>query len=254
MKTILALVSGLVVSAPCFGDLSSSMQSCYAIKTQKSKLDCYDKLARANLPPAPGPSQQIKSWDKEPDAFLGIRFGQPVTDSVSDCPTKSSPSLYGGVYVGVDWNAVKSSGKQVCFDKTDRDSKEHKYVLDPFLVKGFTGEVKIVADQSGNVVYVSAVTFAESWDYLSEVFINKYGPPLETKKGAMTLNNGSKLNSDIFMWLGKKVAMRATSLDDRKIRGGHIFDQGSVSVITNEYVDSLSETQKSEVMEAAGRL
>lgn len=156
----------------------------------------------------PQPTPPIeKTWEKEPDAFLGIKLGAPL--NVADCPTKNL-----GQYVKieiVDSEALKSM-EGVCIDTTDAanrsrkpDSGTRKLAHLPSLSIGYAVTVHL----KDRVVSRMTIDLKQSsFEVLLTAFKDRYGVPTSIDSSMVKTNAGAEFNTANVIWKGKKLSIR----------------------------------------------
>jgi hypothetical protein len=162
--------------------------------------------AAAAKAPEPAAEPAPKDWDKEPDAFLGIHFGEPF--KVEPCPIKVL-----GQYVKteiLDYDAVKSL-PGVCVDPTDASYKYGKpenttYKLANLPALGIGYKVSV---QMKDAV-VSKITMEldqSNFGVLLQAFKDRYGAPTEVKTDTVKNRAGGEFSATDVTWRGKKLSI-----------------------------------------------
>ena len=153
--------------------------------------------------PEPAPA---RVWDKEPEAFLGIKFNEPF--NVQKCPPKTV-----GQYVKtefLDHEAMKSV-EGVCVDATDSRNKYQKpengiFRLDnlPSLGIGYAASVHT----KGGVVSKITIDLKQSaFGVLLTAFKDRYGLPSVVESSTVKTNAGAEFNAADVSWKGKKISI-----------------------------------------------
>ena len=169
-------------------------------------------VARAAIPvprSAPAPTPAIPAelvWEKEPDAFLGIKFNEPF--GVTPCPTKTY-----GQYVkseSVDYDAMKKI-EGVCLDTTDPLYKYQKpesgtYKLGNLPALGI-GYGASVHTKGGVVSKITINLKQSSFGVLLTAFKDRYGSPNFVESNTVKTNAGAEFNAADVSWKGKKLSI-----------------------------------------------
>jgi hypothetical protein len=175
---------------------------------------------KAVAPPAPqrlatpapatltAPATPIEiAWEKEPDAFLGIKFNEPF--NVAPCPTKTV-----GQYVKtefLDYEAMKSL-EAVCLDTTDslykyqkRENGKFKLAHLPALGIGYSVDVHT----TNSVVSKITIDLKQSnFGVLLTAFKDRYSTPTLVESNTVKTNAGAEFNAADVTWKGKTVSIR----------------------------------------------
>ena len=252
MKTITIALLGFFVISSSFAETVD----CKKIKASAKRLECYEK----NEKEQPTEEKKISRWELEPDSFLGVKLGASLSSSVTACPTKdvTTISSYDNkpyTYLRIDANAFEDSGLSVCQNPLPKKSWgiSGEYEFSKALESLGFKSVKFKEDSGGFVM--ATVRFrTEGWDGVSKLLIDKFGKPHLEKKGQMVLNNGSKLDTEEISWLGSKVGIVASSLSDRDVSSGGVFNYGKILFISKEYADSVNKQQEESNSKAKANL
>ena len=156
--------------------------------------------------PVVAPEPPAHVWDKEPEAFLGIKFNEPL--NVQKCPSRTV-----GQYVKtefLDHEAMKSV-EGVCVDATDPRNKYQKpengtFKLDnlPFLGIGYAASVHT----NGGVVSKITIDLNQSaFSVLLTAFKDRYGLPSVVESNTVKTNAGAEFNAADVSWKGKKLSI-----------------------------------------------
>jgi hypothetical protein len=160
----------------------------------------------APTPPVPVAAPVEPVWEKEPDAFLGIKFNEPF--NVAPCPTKLLQ--YSRTEV-LDYEGMKAL-EGICVDTTD---SLYKYQ------KPENGRFKLMHLPSLGIVYgvhahtkdgaVSKITIdlkQSSFGVLLTAFKDRYGTPTSVESNMVKTNAGAEFNAADVTWKGKKLSIR----------------------------------------------
>ncbi|QPN32545.1 hypothetical protein [Diaphorobacter sp. JS3051] len=156
--------------------------------------------------PVVAPEPPAHVWDKEPEAFLGIKFNEPL--NVQKCPSRTV-----GQYVKtefLDHEAMKSV-EGVCVDATDPRNKYQKpengtFKLDnlPSLGIGYAASVHT----NGGVVSKITIDLNQSaFSVLLTAFKDRYGLPSVVESNTVKTNAGAEFNAADVSWKGKKLSI-----------------------------------------------
>ncbi|MBM2769894.1 hypothetical protein [Burkholderia anthina] len=176
-----------------------------------------------------------RTWTKEPDGFLGFKFGEPFPDSgtLPDCPKDGSHTDYSAVF--------KMSS--MCFDGYGRSSYGTIWNT-PKL--GFGYEVNVMISDGKPVTFVLA-TKPENFSQLADVLIQRYGPPSQSKTGTVQNGAGATFDNQSLKWIGKKVTINA------EMRSGTV-DQSKVFISDRAYWDARQSEQDQAAKSGADQL
>lgn len=152
------------------------------------------------------PEAPKETWDKEPEAFLGIKFNEPL--QVPTCPTK--PSQVSATIVFLDYEAIKSL-EGVCVDATETlykyqkpESGIFKLTNLPALGIGYTAKVHM----NGGVVSKITIDLKQSnFGVLLAAFKDRYGSPSLIESNTVKTQAGAEFNAADVVWKGKKLSI-----------------------------------------------
>jgi hypothetical protein len=190
--------------------------------------------ARAPTPaitsaPAVAAGAEVR-WDKEPDAFLGIRFNEPF--NLASCPTKT----YGQYAKSetIDYEAIKSLDG-VCLDTTDTlykyqrpESATYKLAHLPDLGFGYTARVHT---KTGSVSEITIDLNQSNFKTLLAAFKDRYGEPTSVDSNLVKSKVGAEFSAVDVTWRGKKLSIRMYE------RMGKV-DESRVVISDNEIMEA----------------
>lgn len=185
---------------------------------------------RKSAPSKPATSQDKKTaiWQKEPDAFMGIRLGESLTAQVPECAKRQ------GGY-GYDYTV-----KDRCFRELVPASDDHAALLEidnspeiglpifqvrPFVVSGDFEGMHFLYDH---------------FNYLKmyELFLARYGEPTSVNTESFQTTGGASFAGNVYVWQGKNVTITVNEY-------GSQIDKGLVTIVTKKYYESVnSETTR----------
>lgn len=263
MKIFVLALLGFFAISSTFAETAD----CQKIKTSAKRLECYEKnekeqtkirSAETSAKAQPAAETKKPKWELEPDSFLGVKLGASLSSSVMACPTEDATMMMSNkpyAYRKIDANAFENSGLSVCQNPLPKQSwgigGEYEFAK---VLKSLGFKSVVFKEASGSFVMATVRFRTEGWDAVSKLLIDKFGKPHLEKKGQMILNNGSKLDTEEISWLGSKVAIVASSLSDRDVNSGGIFNYGQILFISQEYADSVIKQQEESNSKAKANL
>lgn len=157
--------------------------------------------------PVAAPKPPVGTWNKEPEAFLGIMFNEPL--NVQTCPSKSL-----GQYVKtefLDYEAMNSL-EGVCVDATDSLYKYQKpekgtFKLAHLPILGI-GYFASVHTQGGVVSKITIDLEQSNFGVLLTAFRDRYGLPSAVESNTVKTNAGAEFSAADVTWKGKKLSIR----------------------------------------------
>jgi hypothetical protein len=150
----------------------------------------FAKKAANKAPEATLPAK----WEKEPDGFLGIKFGEIMPMTVSDCPRN-------GAYV--DFARLKQLDS-ICFDG---DRKNYGRLWNtPDL--GFPYQMAVMLD-SGVPVSFTITTDPKYFASLAKVLVQRYGSPTRQADSTVQSQGGAEFENQTLSWVGPHVTIKA---------------------------------------------
>ncbi|MCA8048051.1 hypothetical protein [Burkholderia arboris] len=176
-----------------------------------------------------------RAWSKEPDGFLGIKFGELFPDSsiLPDCPKDGAHTDFPAVF--------KMSS--MCFEGYGRSSYGTIWNT-PKL--GFGYEVNVMITDGRPVSFV-LVTPPENFSQLADVLIQRYGPPSQSKTGTVQNGAGATFNNQALQWIGKNVTINA------EMRSGTV-DQSKVFISDRAYWNARQSEQEQATKSGVGQI
>lgn len=183
---------------------------------------------QAGKSPTPQAAQPQR-WAKEPDSFMGMKFGEVLPE----CPMVKPDPVF---YIEYDYSKMRAENR-LCYTRANTASplKEVQNLPDigmpitlnwPYLVNGlFEG------------FYFQF--YNRNYDRLEGMFIARYGEP--TSKEPVTLKNqvGLSFESVELIWQGTNVTITLSKY-------GSEFDKGKVMVVTRAYAKNLEDQREAE--------
>lgn len=176
-------------------------------------------------------------WKKEPDSFMGMKFGEVLPE----CPmAKPDPAFR----IEYDYSKMHSEG-HLCYTRPDTMSplKEVQNLPDigmpitlnwPHLVNGlFEG------------FYFQF--YNRDYDRLEALFIARYGEPTSTERVTLKNQVGLSFNSTELKWAGSNVTITLA-------KHASEFDKGRVEVFTRALSKSIQEKRDAERDKLKGKL
>lgn len=147
-------------------------------------------------------------WDKEPEAFLGIRLGERF--AVAECPTKNLGTLTR--IDTLDYEAIRRL-EGVCFDPRDSATKyagssgpsAYRLANLPSLGIPYTVVVRVKAS---TVERITIDLKQSSFAVLLDAFIQRYGPPTSLDTSVVKNNAGAEFSARDVLWRGQKISIR----------------------------------------------
>ncbi len=161
-----------------------------------------------SVPTSAAPAAPIEvAWEREPDAFLAIKFNEPF--NVAPCPTKTY-----GQYVkteSIDYEAMKSR-EGVCLDTTDSLYKYQKPENGTFKLAHLPelgiGYAVSVHTKNGVVSKITIDLKQSNFGVLLTAFKDRYGTPTSVESNTVKTNAGAEFNAAEVIWKGKKLSIR----------------------------------------------
>ena len=160
---------------------------------------------RASPTPTPAVLSEFV-WEREPDAFVGIKFNEPF--NVTPCPTKTY-----GQYIkstSVDSEAMKSL-EGVCLDTTVTLYKYQKPENGEFRIQNLPalgiGYGLNVHTKNGVVSKITIDLKQSDFGVLLTAFKDRYGSPSNVESTQVKTNAGAEFNAANVTWRGKKLSI-----------------------------------------------
>jgi hypothetical protein len=180
-------------------------------------------------------SPAAQPWTREPDGFLGIKFGEPFPDfdAIPDCPKNGN---------SIDF-AVVHTMRKLCFDGYGRTSYGTLWNT-PDLGFGYAVNVMI---EDGMPVSFIIQTQPSTFDELEKVLIQRYGVPTSTVAGTVKAGSGAEFDNLSLRWIGQKVTI------DAEMRSGQV-DESKTFINDKAYWDARESQRNKASEEGSARL
>lgn len=228
----------LAAASVCFFCLAASAQ--VAAPRQPVPKGAIAKAQLQQMPvtkPLVAPTPDPKSWDKEPESFLGIRLGERLT--VPACPIRNIGQLTR--IDTLDFEAIRKL-EGVCFDPRDTSVKYpgpagpsfYKLINVPSLGIPYSVSVRMKADVVEKVTIDLKQT---NFSVLVDVFNQRYGAPTSVDTSMVKSNSGVEFSVRDVLWQGKKISIRMYERLNR-------IDESYVVVSDNALMEREVETIK----------
>lgn len=184
-------------------------------------------------------ASKAQRWDKEPDSFMGMRFGDPL----AECP-RATTTVPASVRIEYDYPKIRES-ERPCYILTDSLSPPGEVHNLPDIGMPVRETWPHLID--GRFEGFHFKFWNRDYDRLKALFITRYGPP--TSISTVTLKNrtGLSFDSPELTWQGRNVSIRLTEYGDQ-------LDQGRVEVGTEALAARVRAKQEREMERVKGRL
>ncbi|KWZ53273.1 hypothetical protein WK57_30260 [Burkholderia ubonensis] len=186
--------------------------------------------ADAKKPASPPRAQK---WDREPDGFLGIKFGAPL--SVQQCPKQTIANQ-----TFVDFGRLKTIDG-LCIDG---DSSYGQLWNTPEL--GLEYRVWVTGNDGAPTSFLLK-SAPKDFDALSAAFISRYGPPTNRATSAAQTIGGASFRNVTLQWRGERVRITMQKYGDR-------VDQSETSVADADYWRARERARADEAAAGVGKL
>lgn len=199
--------------------------------------------AGASAAKKPTAAPVVQKWSKEPDSFLGIKFGAP--SSVQACPTKmiGGTVIAGKVFPGItsiDFDAVKSLNG-VCVDGTTSLG-----LLRNTPDLGFSYSV-MMGTNDGATTDFTLTSDPSDFNTLAATFITRYGEPTNRAKSAVQTIGGATFENEVLQWQGEHVAIVMRKYADR-------VDRSETSILNEDYWGPKEKARSAAASAGVGKL
>lgn len=155
--------------------------------------------------------QQQKTWDSEPNTFLGISLGLPLAESMVQCPD----------------NYFQNGFKSLCW----QDGHYTSHIVSNTPNIGLDHYVVDLSEVKGVVASISFQIEHRDFSKMAEMLRSKYGLPTTEKVDVVQNGMGAKFDNILMTWIGKNVTLSLASRADK-------IDRSLVHIYTNEYIES----------------
>jgi hypothetical protein len=218
-------------------------------------------LAADKIKKSVSKTQQTKTkWVQEPSSFQGVKFNEPITNSVSDdCPKSISAS--GAIAEEyADLEKIKTFPEGVFC-----------YLVTPHFPSGVSANMRVfpqkssllsepyitthLKDRNGKVQQIISGFNTSDFSQVKDMLIAKYGNPHKESVTKITTLGGREFDSNNMDWEGKKVSIHVESLVTRKmLSASQLVEYGYVWVRTNEFIKENADATNRAAQEEASKL
>ena len=226
-------------------------KDCSKAKDATKRSKCFD----ANKSPSPStPTNDerltTKSWSNEPKSFLSVGLGSQIENTIAAiCPhylPEQNPLRRHDPFPSLDNSKWVRSGKPLCrIDRGPGVSVIYGYGMDQI------DDVYVLSDENG-VGRIRARFYSNSYQFLKEALIERFGAPTSVKPDTFLLKSGGILPSEVAVWSGDAVNMTIGSLTNRTVIDG-ITDFGEINVATTMYLNKSNQAESLNKRGAANR-
>jgi hypothetical protein len=171
--------------------------------------------------PTVSKNKSIVTWEKEPDAFMGIKFGESFAAQVPECPKDA---------VGYHPKAIFSSHRR-CFKSIAMYGNKRAFFVENSPDIGFNTinlSPKVV---DGNFEGLSFNFFHGDYLKAFELFRARYGEPTSVNTLSYQTIGGASLTGNVNRWQGKNITITVMEYGLR-------LDEGYVNVSTKKLDES----------------
>lgn len=161
------------------------------------------------------------TWEKEPDSFLGIKFGEQLPGSVRMC------------------KGVADEGDTVCLSPTSLSDYFEVESL-PSLGFGYSVSMK---SQNGVPQWIAIKSARYNFSRLESAFLDRYGPPTTSEVITVRTLGGADLQSRRRSWAGTRIRI------DMDERSGTVDESG---VMISDIIVSQEDMQKNNEISKKG--
>jgi hypothetical protein len=186
--------------------------------------------------PVSAQQKQKASWKLEPQTFLSIKLGGPITQ-LSECPKKVRHFQLGDIWeydsditTSTCWEAIGAVSQETVPKATDLYRLQH--------LPGVGFGVATVIDFNIEAIYFHFDNTAgrEILQGLRE----KYGPPSSVAEEPVVTSVGAKHVRTVGLWSGRHVSIEFRSIDKK-------LDEGAVTAFTSKYALSKAQDERQNV-------
>lgn len=168
----------------------------------------------------PQPPKRPLPWN-EPDGFMGMRFGENLTQVIPKCEER----WYESEQLCWEWGGLS----------------DYYYIRNTQLGNA-------VAIQLDNKLHHIEITFASNlFAEQLAIFTQRYGKPTSTEVRPWRSKGGAEFTNSTAMWKGEKISINIEERGDK-------VDQGFATYSTNVWLAHAEQEQKEKIKERAGRL
>jgi hypothetical protein len=180
---------------------------------------------------------QPQRWEKEPDSFMGMKFGEVLPE----CPMVKPDPVF---YIEYDYSKMRAENR-LCFTRANTASPMMEVQNLPDIGMPITVNWPYLVNGLFEGFYFQF--YNRNYDRLEALFIARYGEP--TSREPVTLKNqvGLSFESTELNWRGTYVTITLAKY-------GSEFDKGKVDVFTRALSKSRQEKHDAERDKLKGKL
>ena len=184
--------------------------------------------------PAPAPEPLAPVWEKEPEAFLGVKLNEPF--AVPACPMETIGQYY--KTQTLNYKAMKSL-EGVCYNPNETSagsggSSTYRLANIPDVGVGYKVFVHL---KNGGVNKITIELTQSNFAGLLSAFKDRYGEPTLVTTKTVKTQAGAEFSASDVMWRGKKISI---SMYERLNR----VDESHVLISDNAAVDAELDAQR----------
>lgn len=160
----------------------------------------------------------VAAWEKEPDSFMGIKFGKALREQIQKCPDSALPYI---------------SNAPMCLNDTYFDSYGELFLSNtPDLGGiGYSTVLLMVNDLfEGMILTFNQAYFYKMW----HLFKDRYGIPTYIEETSLQTRGGMAFKGKVLLWAGSNVTIIFHEY-------GNKIDEGYVYIATKAYEKNLDE-------------
>ena len=154
--------------------------------------------------PVPAPEPSVPVWEKEPEAFLGVKLNEPF--AVPACPMETIGQYYKTQIL--NYNAMKSL-QGVCYNPNETStgsggSSTYRLANLPDVGVGYKVFVHL---KNGAVSKITIELTQSNFAGLLSAFKDRYGEPTLVTTKTVKTQAGAEFSASDVMWRGKKLSI-----------------------------------------------
>ena len=158
-------------------------------------------------------------WAQEPTSFFQIGFGQPLSDSLRDCPTVDAETTLA---------MIRSYSKLVCVQRSGAIKE----------IRGLQGFWGVFVEEVHGAVALLTANFSEfDRQKIAASLVARFGPPSVDKIEDWQSKAGVHAQNHILIWLGRDIIIEYESV-------GNKIDEGFLDVSNAAHREMLRQQER----------
>ena len=184
-------------------------------------------------------------WPLEPKDFRGVPFGASRDEARAILDPEPSADITKNLncpehFISPDNLKLLPPADRASWEQLDRERKQCSQVRDI----GLASTTQTFEFRPERFVRVSLTFSGDRFEYLRDIFIQRYGPPTESRVEPFQTRSGSVFQNSVLTWSGDKVTAQIQRFSDT-------IDKGTAFIADKAWLDADTKTRADAKKKAA---